>query len=251
MVKKKLELPKAKFIERVDIADDLAIFRFQPEIEFPFTPGQYATIGMEDGERLVERPYSIVSSPYEAILELFIELVPEGALTPLIFYKLKPGDYVTLRSRAKGKFTLDPGSRKHLMVATVTGIAPYISIVRTYWEDLKKNAAPDIEITILQGASRSWEFGYRDELEGITKVAGWLRYVPTVSRPWEDPAWTGETGRVETTIEKYLDAFGLSPSDTTAYLCGHPGMIKNGKEILAIRGFPADKVREEQYWVQK
>jgi len=54
--------------ERRNLTPDLAVVRLQPEIPYAFTPGQYCTIGL-DG---VERPYSIVSSPHEAFLELFL-----------------------------------------------------------------------------------------------------------------------------------------------------------------------------------
>jgi len=251
MAKKKLDLPKAKCVERIDLTHDLAIFKFNPEIEFSFTPGQYATIGMEDGERLIERPYSIVSSPHEELLELFIELVPEGELTPPLFHKLQVGDFVTLRPRAKGRFTLDPGSQRHLMIATVTGIAPFISMIRTSREEMRRHQSrPPLEFFVMQGASRSWEFCYKDELERLAREVSWLQYVPTVSRPWEDTTWGGETGRVETKIEKYVEQWGLHPDDTTAYACGHPGMIKNAKAILTNLGFPKEKLREEQYWTQ-
>lgn len=252
MAKKKLDLPTAKLVERIDITHDLAIFKFKPEMAFPFLPGQYVTLGIVDGEHLIERPYSIVSSPYEELLELFVELVPQGELTPLLFHRLQVGDDVTIRPRAKGRFVLDPESRRHLMIATVTGIAPFMSMIRTHQVELSRNQGrPDLEFYVLQGASRSWEFGYDKELERLSREVNWLRYVPTVSRPWEDTAWSGETGRVETKIEKYLEQWGLTPSDTTAYACGHPGMIKNAKEILASRGFPKEKFREEQYWVQR
>jgi ferredoxin--NADP+ reductase len=77
----------------------------------------------------------------------------------------------------------------------------------------------------------------------------WLRYIPTVSRPWEDPSWKGEVGRVEDVLRKYLDTLGLEPSNTTAYLCGHPQMIENSKGILQRRGFPKESLREEIYWI--
>jgi len=77
----------------------------------------------------------------------------------------------------------------------------------------------------------------------------WLRYVPTVSRPWDNPGWTGEVGRAEDVIRKYLDQWGLSGSDTTAYLCGHPKMIELGIGILKRRGFSNTAIRSEVYWV--
>ena len=59
--------------------------------------GQYCTIGLEG----IERPYSIVSSPHEPYLELFLERVPHGALTPRL-WGLRLGDPVSLRPRPKG-----------------------------------------------------------------------------------------------------------------------------------------------------
>ncbi|HKF55966.1 MAG TPA: FAD-binding oxidoreductase, partial [Blastocatellia bacterium] len=91
----------AKLVERVNFTDDLAMFRFQPEREFSFKAGQYATLAIEDGDKLIQRPYSIVSSPYESFLEFFVELVPQGELTPRL-WELKTGDYVLVRNRIVG-----------------------------------------------------------------------------------------------------------------------------------------------------
>ena len=73
--------------------------------------------------------------------------------------------------------------------------------------------------------------------------------MPTVSRPWEDANWKGETGRCEDLLRKYLDSSGMDPRTATAYLCGHPGMIENGKGILLRRGFSRDDIHVEVYWV--
>jgi ferredoxin--NADP+ reductase len=107
----------------------------------------------------------------------------------------------------------------------------------------------EVELFILQGASRSWEFGYMEELERIAAEVPWLEYVPTVSRPWEDPAWQRETGRVVDLIRKYADLWGCGPGDTSAYLCGHPEMIETGLGILKRRRFPKDALQQEVYWV--
>lgn len=69
-------------------------------------PGQYATIAIERHGKLVQRPYSIASSPLEPYLEFFIELVPDGELTPLL-WELAANDKVFIRNRIVGKFTLD------------------------------------------------------------------------------------------------------------------------------------------------
>ena len=242
---------EAEVIERDDFSDDLWSLTLRLDGTFPFTPGQYATLGVEQNGKLVQRPYSIASAPHEEQLELFFELVPDGALTPLL-HKLRVGDGLRVRKGAKGKFLMErsPGRPKHLMVATVTGLAPFCSMVR----ELRHNNEPcphGFRVVILNAASRSWEFGFREEMESYATKLDWLEYIPTVSRPWEDAEWKGMTGRCEDLLRKYSDEFEMFPDDTTVYLCGHPGMIENAKGIMKRRGFAPESLREEQYWVQK
>ena len=97
---------RAQVTKRIDFAPDLWMFRIRSGGEFHFVPGQYATLGIEANGKRVERPYSIVSSPAEEEVEFFFELVPEGALTPLL-HKLQPGDPLLMRKVPKGKFSLD------------------------------------------------------------------------------------------------------------------------------------------------
>ena len=244
---------QAEIAERRDLAPDLWIIRVRGEQPFSFRPGQFATFGVHNGQKMIERPYSIVSSPRESELEFFIELVPQGELTPRL-YALKPGDRLYVRKVAKGIFTLDEksGHRKHFMVSTVTGVSPFVSIARTLHLEEKEGKPPGgHKIFVLEGASRSWELAYDKELASIERDVDWLRYVPTISRPWEDPSWSGEQGRVHELIVKYLDRFACDPSETTAYLCGPPGMIETAKEILYRAGFDKKSVKEERFWVQK
>jgi len=242
---------RARVLERRDLAPDLWIIRIAPETPFKFAAGQYVTLGVRNSDKLVERAYSIVSSPYEDTLELFIELVPHGDLTPLLF-KLNPGDDLVMRKLAKGRFTIDfkSGHTKHLLLCTVTGIAPYVSYVRTLKRDWDEQKFPgEHKFYVLDGGSRSWELGYRKELEKIAGQVPWLKYVATVSRPWEDTAWRGELGRVVDLIRKYSDLWAVTPENGTGYLCGHPQMIEDGLGILKRRGFPKASLKQEVYWV--
>ena len=242
---------RARITQRVDFAHDLWVIRVEPGGEFRFTAGQYATLGVQTLAKLVERPYSIVSSPYEKEVEFFIELVPQGELTPLL-YTLQVGDEMTFRKVAKGRFTLDTksGRTNHLLLCTVTGIAPFVSYVRTLYIDWKDGKFKgEHKLFLIEGASRSWEFGYHDEMVKFAAEVPWLIYIPTISRPWEDPDWKGETGRVDDIIRKYTDLWGLAPHTTSAYLCGHPTMIENGKGILARRGWKKETMKEEVYFI--
>src|SRR5712671_3402124 len=124
--------PRATITKRIEITHDLWVTRVDPGPQFSFTAGQYATLGVASEGAVVERAYSIVSSPHERELEFFFELVPGGELTPLL-HRLSAGDAMTIRPRAKGRFLLDrtSGRTNHLLLCTVTGIAPFVSYART------------------------------------------------------------------------------------------------------------------------
>ena len=242
---------RTRIIERRDITDNLWMIRVDPGGAYHFEPGQYATLGVITPEKHHERAYSIVSAPHEKSLEFFIELVPQGDVTPRL-YLCRVGDELTLRKVPKGRFTLDTtsGRTNHLLLATVTGVAPFVSYARSLYHQWKAAKFPgEHKLFLLEGASRSWELGYREELERFAAEVPWLTYVPTVSRPWEDNSWKGETGRVDDLVRKYTDSWGLTAENTTAYLCGHPSMIENTKGILKRRGWQEDAIKKEAYFV--
>ena len=244
----------AHILDRHEISEDLFTLKVDPGAPFSFLAGQYATLGVELGEQQrLERAYSICSSPYEPVLEFFVERVPEGKLSPLL-HSLHSGAPLLLRRFAKGRFTLDlrSGRKNHFLLATVTGIAPYVSYIRTIYKDWKTGDTPmpgEHRFFCIQGASVAHEFGYREELEKFAAEVPWLKYVPTISRPWDNPDWGGETGRVDDLIRKYVDVWNLRPAETTAYLCGHPGMVENGRGILLRAGWKKDAIQDEVYFV--
>ena len=236
-----------ELIERKDVTDTLAVFRFRITDPLSFTAGQYTTIGISCDGEFIERPYSIVSSPYERSVEFFIELVPGGLFTPQL-WKLKPGAIIQIRRRVVGNFTLDSSSDRHLMIATVTGVAPFISMLRTRHFDNEQGISKRDQFLIIHGASCSADLGpYRNELEQLC-CEGWLKYVPTISRAWEEPNWHGEIGRVEDIVRKHADQLGFSSANSVAYVCGHPQMVENVKSILTRASYLEHQIREELYF---
>lgn len=243
---------RARLIERTDVSEDLAVFRFEPEQQLSFTPGQFATLGLErPGERPLLRPYSVASAPHEPFLEFFVELVEDGALTTRL-WSMQCGDTAWIRKKIAGLFILNEESArtKHLMAGTVTGVAPYVSIARDQQHALQQGRRSTAHnLLILHGGSRSWELSpYREELRTLASRVEWLSYVPTVSRPWEDPDWEGEQGRVEDVIRKHMDAAQFTPENAIAYACGHPIMIEKVRGLLQRTGFADDHIEEEKYF---
>lgn len=236
-----------ELIQRRDVTESLAVFRFSVAEQLAFTAGQFATIGIASDGDLIERPYSITSSPHEPFLEFFVELVPDGSFTPKL-WELQLGSTILIRRRIVGRLILEATIKRHLMLATVTGVAPFVSILRTQQAERARGAGSNHQFVVIHGASHSADFGpYLSELEELSQ-AGWLRYIPTISRPWAEPNWKGETGRVEDVVRKYADLFALDHGNSVGYVCGHPQMIANVQGILERARFLKDQIREEEYF---
>jgi ferredoxin--NADP+ reductase len=240
---------RAPIADRNDFADDLATFWIRPPEPLAFEPGQYATLAMEIEGKVVKRAYSIASAPHEETLEFYVECVREGVLTPCL-WELQPGVELYIRRKIVGHFTLDAARSQHVMAATVTGLAPFLSIVRHQARALETGSldAPH-RFVILHGASRSDELGpYRTEVAALAARYDWLDYVPTISRPWAEPEWAGETGRVEDLLRKWMDRLDDDPADAAGYACGNPDMIENAKGIFARARLAEDAIHEEKYF---
>jgi ferredoxin--NADP+ reductase len=129
------------------------------------------------------------------------------------------------------------------MVATVTGIAPFVSMLR-YWLE---GPADHRRMYVLEGASFLDEFGYDDELRAIAQRHPNVLFVPTCSRPGDprNAAWTGRSGRVHTIVQDCVREWQLAPADTCIYACGHPGMIE---DLRARYGETEFTFEEERFW---
>lgn len=160
---------------RKNVSSDLWIVRIRPEDKIPFSPGQYVTVGLPKNGRMVERPYSVASSPTEAELEFFIEVVPDGELTPNL-HEVPVGGEVFFRRSAKGRFLLDEKSchQNHFMMATVTGVAPYVSMLRSLVERAGQGETVAHQIVLLEAASLASELGYDEELAAYARSYEWF-----------------------------------------------------------------------------
>ena len=235
-----INLPRARLVERVDYTDDLMVIKMEPQgFDFKFKPGQYCTLGL-DG---IERAYSIVSAPHEPLLEIFVELVPEGELTPRM-WRMEIGDTMSIRPRPKGIFLMDPAATQHLMLGTVTGVAPFVSMVR----DHLHYGRDGHHFYVIEGASYRDEFVYDVELTRLAAAhPDAVTFVPAISRPTEErnAGWEGTTGRLNNIVADLLEKFDLNRSQTLIYACGHPGMIETSREIVTADGW---RWTEERFW---
>ncbi|MEM7587946.1 MAG: hypothetical protein AAF560_31445 [Acidobacteriota bacterium] len=253
----------ATLVERIDLTEQLAIFKVRPdepsEAEPQFIPGQYVTLGMNNEAQVelgsVRRPMSIASAPEEReALEFYIRYVtyPESdnPLTHLL-WKAKAGERMFMRNRAVGRFTVDDAvgdddSRMRVCLAAGTGLAPFISMVRSlHLQDPTKDLG---QYAILHGASYPADLGYREELTALVEHG--LHYMATVSRPNEAPDWDGDAGRAEDYFKAErlpelderlgLGPEGLRPDKAIVMICGLTGTISQTIQRVVQRGFVPD-----------
>lgn len=260
--------------QRVEVAPGLMILRLVPKgwVPPPFQAGQYTVLGLRgeaprvagaDPEnppaepgKMIRRAYSIASSSMDrSYLEFYIALVKSGALTPRLF-ALQVGDPLFLSPRAVGLFTLErvPEGHHLILVATGTGLAPYMSMLRTHLMDPERGRT-----VVLHGARHSWDLGYRAELETMQRLSARFSYIPVVSEPQgEIVPWTGFTGFLHPfwRSEARDLAFGFTPrpENTHVFLCGNPMMVEAMMELLTAEGFveggpgKTGQIHREKYW---
>jgi ferredoxin--NADP+ reductase len=260
--------------QKVEVAPGLFILRVAPDgWELPeFQPGQFAVLGLPaDATRhplsdpegappkegaLIRRSYSIASSSRQReYLEFYLTVVRSGSLTPRL-YALEIGDRLWLGPRISGLFTFDrvPPDVNVVMMATGTGLAPYMSMLRTFLEHETSR-----HIGALHGARHSWDLGYRSELVAMARLRANFTYIAAVSRPEEEPVpWGGEVGRLQELWRRRvlgsLWGLGLTPANCHVLLCGNPTMIDEMLAVLREEGYAEHTRKEpgqihvEKYW---
>src|ERR1017187_3000167 len=262
----------ATVIGREEINPQLVILRVRPDKEmFDFKPGQFAVLGMLGGaprvvesapedvptepDKMIRRAYSIASSSLEKrYVEFYLTLITSGQLTPRLF-ALKHGDRVFLGPKASGIFTLDKVAPEKavILVATGTGLAPYISMLRTMLVNDSQR-----KFVVLHGARYSYDLGYRGELESLALLRPNFTYIPSITRPDQDPHFYGYTGRLQALMEQGVlereSGVALDPAKAEVFLCGNPDMVNLVKILLEEKGFATKNgsqpatIHVEEYW---
>ena len=206
-----------------------------------FENGQFVMLGLEVGGRPLLRAYSVVSPNYEDFLEFLSIKVPDGPLTSRLQH-IKPGDRVLVGTKPTGTLLVEdlkPG-RNLFLLATGTGLAPFMSIVR----DPATYERFD-QVVLTHGVRVASELAYRDLiLHDLPRheflgdlVRDKLRYYPTVTR--ED---FEHVGRLTDLLGsgRLLTDLGLPPLDPAldrAMICGSPAMLKDLSALLDAAGF--------------
>ena len=187
--------------------------------------------------QMIKRAYSIASSSTQDYVEFYVTVVHSGSLTPRIF-SLDIGDKIWMDKKATGMFTLDQvdNDMNIILIATGTGIAPYMSMLRA--NALHRKG----KIMIIHGAANSWDLGYQSELELLDVMMPNFTYYPTITNPdLEAAEWSGDTRYIEEIwkSDTVSDKIGIKPTpeDSHIFLCGNPFMVDSMIEETGKSGF--------------
>lgn len=257
----------AVLVKREDFTPELTAFHIRYDEPLSggaaFLPGQYVALGLNNEAvpalGSVRRSMSICSAPEERdAFEFYIRYVkhPESdnPLTHLL-WKMASGDRIFMTRKPVGVFTIKDtvGSgdrRMAVFVAAGTGLAPFVSMVRS--EVLRDPKTDLSRVVLLHGASYPADLCYGDELQRYQRENG-LHYFRTISRPKEAPEWKGDVGRVEDYFKPErlaevedrigLGAGGMRPDRAAILICGLQGTIGETITRMIPRGFVPDNRR--------
>lgn len=198
---------------------------------FDFENGEFVTLGLRPEGKLIARAYSIVSTKDDEQLEFLSIHVPDGPLTSHLAH-IREGDGVWINSKTTGSLTLKyvrPG-RNLYMLATGTGLAPFMSLVRAEdtWQQFER-------VVLVHTVRTERELAYREELE--TRQDKRFVYVPTVTRePFPTPQRGADLFRSGELFSQ-CDLPAAAPEHDRIMLCGNPNMNKEMTAHLKERGW--------------
>jgi ferredoxin-NADP reductase len=203
-------------------------------------PGQHVDVRLtaEDGYQ-AQRSYSIASAPQEGSLELTVEDLHDGEVSPYLTEELRDGDLLELRGPIGGYFTwTEQNGGPVLLVAGGSGVVPLMSILR-----FRQAVGSNIPMTLLY-SSRSWdEIIYREELDRLA-ADGKVLVAHTLTRTQPD-GWDGYRRRID--AEMLEEVAGRPKPGMLAYVCGPTALVENVAGSLVGLGFAPDAVKTERF----
>ena len=277
-------IQKVTVLSKTTWTPNLFSFTVSRPDSFKFTAGQFVRLGVnpsqlkyykqlsavadtdDDDEELDEtlnedifRAYSIVSSPFDEVLEFFSIVIPDGAFTSQLQH-LEVGDELLLNTMPFGFLTLaryqKPLPKDLWLLATGTGLAPFLSMLQDLktWEDYE-------HIILAYSARSTEELAYIDKIESLQEDFGSLVdnpakliFIPIVTREAVEGALTERLSKLllDGALQERA-GIALDVDSTHVMLCGNPDMVEDTKETLKSLGLVMNRRGEgniavENYW---
>jgi ferredoxin-NADP reductase len=205
-------------------------------------PGQHADVRLtaEDGYR-AERSYSIASPPEVSGLELTVERLENGEVSPFLTEQLQPGDTVQLRGPIGGYFVWSTSERQLplLLVGGGTGVVPLMCMLRH-----RRLSGSAVRTALLYSARTRDDVLYDKELAEIERGDPSFTLRVTLTRD-SAPGWGGAVGRISLSVVQALlkDLGGAAD----CFVCGSAGFVEFASALLVQAGQPGHAIRTERF----
>jgi len=212
-----------------------------PEEGISFKPGQYIQLEVPKYKLSKEpeyRAFSMSSSSKEShSVELYIGLVEKGVVSTYVHEFLDEKEELIMRGPF-GDFYFRDSERDILLIATGTGLAPIMSILRHIQSEQIQR-----KTTLFFGTRLQEDLYCVDELREMEKEIPSFTFFPTLSRAAADTQWEGKRGRVTDLIDELIP----DGADYDVYICGNPEMVDSCTERLLKKDIPSEHIYFDKF----
>lgn len=217
----------------------------RPE-SYRFSAGQFSRLGFRDGEGFIWRAYSVISAQYSDILEYFIILIEDGAMSAK-FAIMQEGDTILLDKTAQGFFLPErfPDGKNLFMLSTGSGIAPFLSILQQpeIWQRFET-------LALAHSVSYTSDLIFNEFIENLVthplldEFYEKLHFVPITTRE-HDGKYLHERLPMCLKNGHLQQSFGInfSHEDSRFMICGNPQMVQDTFQTLLDMGYTMHRNR--------
>jgi ferredoxin-NADP reductase len=191
----------------------------------------------EDGYQ-AQRSYSIASAPEDRHIELTVERIDDGEVSPYLADELLPEDEIELRGPIGGYFVWTPDHTEPVqLIAGGSGIVPLLAMARVH----ARSGSP-APMRMLYSVRSSDDAFYADELQGLVDDAFLLDWAYTRATPDGFPR---PAGRVDAAT---IAASTIAPTEhPSVFVCGPTGFVEAVADLLVTAGHSPDRIRTERF----
>ncbi len=202
--------------------------------------GQHVDVRLtaEDGYQAV-RSYSLGSYGQSATIELAVDEVPDGEVSPYLVRDVVPGDQLEVKGPLGGYFVWRAGGEGLVqLIAGGSGIVPLAAMVRA-----ATDAGAAASVRVLYSVRRPEDAIYRDVLDAASKPGG-VDLTWAYTRSAAD-GWEGRVGRLDAAA--IADAVWPPESHPTIYVCGPTGFVEHVADVLVQLGHSVARIKTERF----
>lgn len=200
-------------------------------------PGQHVDVRLtaEDGYT-AQRSYSIASAPSHSGVDLIVERLDDGEVSPYLTEVLQPGDQLELRGPIGGYFVWPEHRTEPVqLIAGGSGVVPFLAMIAHH-----QSTHSTTPLSLLYSVRSEHELIGCPELAprpGLDVTVTYTRTAP--------PGWVGPTGRLDRSkLERHLVGTERHPA---IFVCGSTPFVETVATGLLALGYPSSSVKTERY----